>query len=341
MSIAENDGYGALPDDKPMSRDWHYHPELPIRNAALFDWPPSVTGIAKWFAGVWLTVNTVTIWLALAIAVYYVLIPDLERMKTLEFSWIAEFYIRNLALIFTVAGGLHLYFYTFRRQGDRRRYDARAATGNRKKFTFNNQVHDNMFWTLASGVTFWTAYEVLYFWGLANGMFPWVDWVDNPVWFVAWFVLIPLWSSMHFYWIHRFIHLKPIYKLAHALHHRNVNIGPWTGISMHPLEHLLYFSSVAIHFVVPSHPVHFLLHMYFESLNPCCSHSGYRGILAGNRIPVELGDFHHQLHHRYFECNYGTASMPWDKWFGTFHDGSEEETRRTKERMKKVHGRKS
>ena len=33
-----------------------------------------------------------------------------------------------------------------------------------------------------------------------------------------------------------------------------------------------------------------------------------------------LADFHY-LHHRYFECNYGEATIPLDKWFGTFRDG--------------------
>ena len=31
--------------------------------------------------------------------------------------------------------------------------------------------------------------------------------------------------------------------------------------------------------------------------------------------------YFHYLHHRYFECNYGEASIPLDKWFGSFRDG--------------------
>jgi lathosterol oxidase len=30
----------------------------------------------------------------------------------------------------------------------------------------------------------------------------------------------------------------------------------------------------------------------------------------------------HQLHHRYFDCNYGSNETPWDKIFGSFHDGT-------------------
>ena len=50
-----------------------------------------------------------------------------------------------------------------------------------------------------------------------------------------------------------------------------------------------------------------------------------------------MGDFFHQLHHRYFECNYGTVEMPWDRWFGSFHDGSDQGTKETRERKKKMY----
>ena len=123
--------------------------------------------------------------------------------------------------------------------------------------------------------------------------------------------------------------------MAHALHHRNVSTGPWTGISMHPLEHVLYFSSVAVHFVIASHPLHMIFHLYVEALNPACSHSGYECVEIGGKRRFVLGDFFHQLHHRYFHCNYGTGEMPWDKWFGSFHDGTPEATSRMHERRQR------
>ncbi|WP_287307857.1 hypothetical protein [Mesorhizobium sp.] len=49
-----------------------------------------------------------------------------------------------------------------------------------------------------------------------------------------------------------------------------------------------------------------------------------------------MGDFFHQLHHRYFECNYGGTEVPLDAWFGTFHDRSEEATARTRVRLKEM-----
>lgn len=51
------------------------------------------------------------------------------------------------------------------------------------------------------------------------------------------------------------------------------------------------------------------------------------------------GDFFHQLHHRYFECNYGTSEVPFDKWFGTFHDGSAAATQATRAHKKQMYTR--
>ena len=45
-------------------------------------------------------------------------------------------------------------------------------------------------------------------------------------------------------------------------------------------------------------------------------------------------DYFHHLHHRYFECNYGNRPVPWDRLFGTFHDGTPEAHARMRRRMK-------
>ena len=180
-----------------------------------------------------------------------------------------------------------------------------------------------MVWTLGSGVAVWTAYEVLMLWAMANGYAPVLTWADNLVGFVVLIFLTPLRISFHFYWIHRWLHWPPLYKVAHALHHRNTNVGPWFGPSMHPIEHLLFFSSVLIHWVVATHPIHILFHMQHQALTAATSHTGFEGLLVADKNRLALGTFHHQMHHRYFECNYGDLEVPWDRWFGSFHDGTE------------------
>lgn len=269
--------------------------------------------------------------LCTALVVWSYLQPPLEQSIRFEFGWVLRMYLRNLGIMILIAGSLHLYFHKFKKQGDKRKFLAREFAENHRRFTFRDQVLDNMFWTLASGVTVWTGYEVLYMWAFANGYLPTLSWTDNPIWLTLLFLFTPMWTSFHFYWIHRLLHWSPLYKLAHSLHHRNINTGPWTGISMHPIEHALYFSSILIHLVIPSNPLLMFFHMHVQAINPLASHSGFDDLLINGTGRMSLGEFHHQLHHRYFECNYGTADVPWDKWFGSFHDGTVEATQRLNE----------
>ncbi len=278
-----------------------------------------------------MTLSGVSVFLVFALLVYTTFQPELATMGTLSFDWVALIYARNLVLLTVFAGGLHLYLYTFAAQDRRLQFDTRPLEKNKGTFTSRDQVRDNMIWSLGSGVAAWTVLEVLYFWGAANGYVPILTFAEAPVWIVVSALLLPPFRSAHFYWIHRLLHWPPLYKRFHAVHHRNVNIGPWSGMSMHPVESAIYMSSVLIHFVVPSHPVIVLLHLYSSALGPALSHSGFEKVLVKDKKLLDVGHFHHQLHHRFFECNYGTPEMPWDEWFGSFHDGTDDAMDRIKD----------
>jgi sterol desaturase/sphingolipid hydroxylase (fatty acid hydroxylase superfamily) len=137
-------------------------------------------------------------------------------------------------------------------------------------------------------------------------------------------VAIPFLRLFHFYWIHRFSHWKPIYKSSHYLHHKNINIGPWSGLSMHPIEHLLYFSGVLIHWVIPSHPIHAIFHLMHAGVSPALGHTGFHKLVTKSEKGLMADNYFHYLHHKYFTVNFGVEAVPLDKWFGSFHDGSPE-----------------
>jgi Delta7-sterol 5-desaturase len=305
---------------------WAWHPPLPLEGAHVFVFPPRPLASIRWIFSVGFLWSIVLVYVGTATFTWFFLQPSLARCMQFEPSWILEIFARNLGLIVVVAGGLHLYLYTFRKQGVIHKFELRDMVEGDRRFFGQSQVWDNIFWSCASGVTLWTAYEVFFMWGFANDKLPYLGWNENPVWFALLFVAIPFWQSAHFYVIHRWLHWKPLYRLAHSVHHRNVGIGPWSGISMHPLEHLLYLSSVLIHFVIYSHPIHILFHMQFLVLAAVQSHSGFQDLIVRNRSTLALGDFFHQLHHRYFNCNYGTDYVPLDRWFGTYHNGTQEAT---------------
>ena len=314
--------------------DWR-PPNLPLQVPAPFKWPPQLLGSLKWFFGfpgyLW---PWNAFFLAVALVAWFFLTPALASMQTFELWWIALIFARNFALTVLYFGGLYLWFYIIKGQGVEQKYTTRPLARN-KGFLFGNQVRDNMFWSLASGVTIWSAYEVVTWWLYANGLLPFISLASNPVWFVVLLLLVPMIREVHFYLVHRLLHWKPLYELAHKVHHRNTNINPWSGLSMHPIEHILYFSGVIVHWIIPSHPIHAMFHLVHLGLSPAAGHSGYEQINVKGDKGVPIGTYMHYLHHRYIECNYGGDGLPLiDKLRGTFHDGSDEAHARMNERIK-------
>lgn len=188
------------------------------------------------------------------------------------------------------------------------------------KFLFGDQVLDNIFWSCVSGVTIWTAYEILYLKLLSIGMVPTISFSNNPIWFIALFVILPFYRESHFYIIHRIIHWKPLLRAVHSVHHRNPNPGPWSGLSMHPIEHLLYFSPGLILLLIPAHPVHYLYLMIASGLAPAPGHTGFDTKIFRGLLPS--GDYFHYLHHRHVACNFGTPTAAWDRIGGSYFKGN-------------------
>lgn len=119
------------------------------------------------------------------------------------------------------------------------------------------------------------------------------------------------WSDIHFYLLHRFLHVGPswLYTNIHSVHHQSYNPNPFSGLSFHPLESLTYFSSVPMYLMlnaVLDRPTNAFAYVALKLLNdvgPSAGHDGY------------TSSFHY-LHHTKKHWNFG-ASPRWDKYFGT------------------------
>jgi len=209
-------------------------------------------------------------------------------------------------------------------QGMDRKYIKQWGATNDKRFLFKDQVYDNIFWCSVSGnfsVGIWTLYEVmfLHLWATGKISTAYLDFWSRPFYSLFLLAFIPFWRHFHFYWVHRLIHIPFLYRISHYVHHKNKNTMPWSGISMHPIEHLFYFSGPLLYFFIPHHPIHMMYEALHAALTPAGGHTGFDGKIYGGKI--SQGSYHHFLHHYYFECNYGTEHVPLDKLFGTFRDG--------------------
>jgi len=125
---------------------------------------------------------------------------------------------------------------------------------------------------------------------------------------LSWLPVIALYSDFHFYVIHRALHLPALYRAMHKVHHKSINTDPWSGLSMHPFEHVAYFSAV------------FLCVLPIPGGVPFWVTNTLRVSLIIYPIPAHIGywpfEKHHWEHHTQFNYNYG-SSMLYDLLLGT------------------------
>ena len=94
-----------------------WRPPNPLRYAPIFVWPPRPKQFLQWllaFPGFLWPYNSV--YFLITVVTWLYLQPDLSRTAEFRIGWIAQMYLRNLALLWLTAGGWHALFYTFKWQ---------------------------------------------------------------------------------------------------------------------------------------------------------------------------------------------------------------------------------
>ena len=299
--------------------DWT--PNEPLVHAPLFAFPPRPLALLKWLPHYFLPWNL--LWLASAVAWWVWIVPEKSVMVSLHWGWVLWLFAVNAVAVFLFYGAMELHLYIRRAQGNRFKYNAKFPADHKSgAFMFQSQTIDSLIWGFGSGVPIWTAWEVLALWAWANDIGPWVGLSEHPVYLFCLWLVLPVIHEFHFFLIHRLIHTPFLYKWVHSVHHNSVNPSPWSSLSMHPVEHLLYFATVAYHFILPSHPLLVIYQLHFAGFGAVVGHIGFDKIEVTEDKGVDSHAFTHYLHHKYFEVNYGDGLIPLDKWFGTWHDGS-------------------
>jgi sterol desaturase/sphingolipid hydroxylase (fatty acid hydroxylase superfamily) len=300
-----------------------YSPNKNLELAPYFTWPRDPQKYIDWLKGYLFPWNLM--FMGLALLFWFYLTPSVETLKTLQPGWIIYLLLRNSLLVLIVYGALELRLYVNRAQGNHFKYNAKWPSEQPSDvFMFKSQNIDNIIRTFVSGVPIWTAYEVLGLWCYANGYGLWGTFAQHPIWFAVFAFVLPLYHEVHFYCVHRLIHVPILYKWIHSVHHNSVNPSPWSSLSMHPVEHLLYWSDSLIHLVVPSHPLLFLYNLHITGTGAVVGHVGFDKLEVGETTAVNSNAYAHYLHHKHFEVNYADGATALDKLFGTWHDGSKE-----------------
>lgn len=252
------------------------------------------------------------VWLSIAVSLHMFAPYDYEAAKE---GFAAGWLLKRFALNYTVAFIYYGFFYVGL-------YWMNLAS---RKFapdsfpTFGNMMHNLYYWSLA--IVQWTWWEAVMVRLWATGVVSFVTFDDMMAdkqllaQNIAWLLIIPVWRDMHFYIAHRFLHIRSVYTYVHKLHHRNADPEPFSGMTMHPIEHLYYFSNAFTPSLYLSNlsPIIFTWNFIHLTIAPGAGHSGWEDHFQA--------DQYHYVHHKYFECNYGSPmSGCIDQMLGTFRE---------------------
>lgn len=316
--------------------DWA--PNEPAGTAPLFVFPPRPLAVLKWLPHYFLPYNV--LFAVTAVVWWRFVLPDVEVMKTLSVGWILRLFIVNCAALLVFFGAFELRLYILRTQGNRFKYNGKWPSEQKSKaFFFESQNIDNMLRTFGTGMPIWTAIEVAVLYAYANGYVPWLSFAEHPVYLFLLALAVPIVHETHFFLLHRAIHWGPLYKWVHSVHHNSVNPSPWSSLSMHPVEQLGYLGVAFWHLIIPSNPLLALYQLHYAGFGAIPGHVGFDKIELTADASVDSHAYIHYLHHKYFEVNYGDGLIPFDRWFGTFHDGSKEGEARMQARYEKKKAR--
>ena len=169
--------------DKESER-WNYKPTGKVQLNPLFSRSISIRAIFEWYASYWFQLSTTTLALILALLAWVFFFPSLSSFQKLNWQSYGTLYLLNLVPHCFFAGGIHHWLYRYKGQAKKFKFDARDPARDNGVYTFRDQVKDNMFWTIFSGITLWTLFQAVVLWSMANGFAPVLTFSENPVFFI-------------------------------------------------------------------------------------------------------------------------------------------------------------
>lgn len=275
-----------------------------------------------------------------SLAYWFILIePNMAAFESFSLPMLLLLYAVNGAGIFLLYGSVELFYYIKRKQETRFKYNAKFPSEQPSDvFWFKSQNLDNFLRTFFISIPLWTLIQYGFLYLFAHGIhaFAWLDWSSSWIWLVILTLLVPAIHEIHFFFGHWAMHQGPLYKYIHSVHHNSINPSPWSSQSMHPLEAAFFHSEILWHLLIPSNPIVALFQMNSTAYGAINGHIGFEKLEITDKKAVDSHAYLHYLHHKHFEVNYGGDGLvPLDKWFGTWHDGSDEGDRQMRERFQK------
>lgn len=141
--------------------------------------------------------------------------------------------------------------------------------------------------------------------------------------------VIILAHDAYFYWMHRALHHKKLFRATHLHHHRSRTPTPWTAYSFSVWEAITEAAFVPLFLLVTSlmgvayAGLALLFFIWIMIIRNVMGHAGVELHPAG-WVDTPWLDWistttHHDLHHSEGNHNFGFYFTWWDRWMGTEH----------------------
>lgn len=255
---------------------------------------------------------------------------DKASALSLDGAWALRIAARNLLLTWFVGGlwdFLHLSLYSplYARLQPLKFTPAPVRAG---------QVPHDALWASCSALVS-AAIEVAIWHAWARGALPLAEapnwWAHGPT--LAWLLALPHLQIVHFWAVHRVMHRwfprerkgptawlpdvgAWLYTHVHSLHHLSRDPTAFSGISMHPVESALFFTTMPLFALCGAHPVVILHASFYNIVQAMVGHESFEGPSTGGHF--------HWLHHQLIDCNFGGPFVPLDALLGTAVSSEEE-----------------
>lgn len=234
-------------------------------------------------------------------------------------SWFTVWIVSTIAYLLTAYSIAFLVFVllykTFKKAAHHLKIQPKYTSKKMVNFEVSLSFTTLFIHSLAGGVVIFAAYH--------GHTFVYTDIGDYGIgYFLLSIFLMILLHDTYFYWTHRLMHLPKLYPIIHRTHHVSVNPSPWAAYSGDPWEAAIaggIFPLIA--WTIPAHwlaMVIFLVYMLFMSV---MGHAGFEFYPKGfSRSWIgrwQTTASHHNMHHQFFEGNYGIYFNFWDKLMKT------------------------
>ncbi len=142
-----------------------------------------------------------------------------------------------------------------------------------------------------------------------------------------------------FYWTHRLMHHRRLFRYFHRVHHLSHNPSPWAAYAFDPAEALVQAAILPLAVVLmPMHPYAFAIFMLWQITYNIIGHTGYefhpRWLMDSWLGKILNTPTNHAMHHEKLRGNYGLYFNLWDRIMGTNHPEYESRYREVTTRPK-------